>query len=220
MTFGLRFERAIPIEALNDTYSAVTYEATDTDTSELFFSPTSDPRVSGSSPNDRARSVQGATAQSVYVKFHVRFFSARLIRRALARLIELQRRPDAETTQRLRNFAELESRDSIILTLTVETPDQRFAGAAAQAMNSAVTGTLKNESYLERNGKRLFLEEYVPPGKDGFGARFIFLRYPDGQAFLSGNTGEVRFVAKYPNGIKVDRVFKLPDMLLDGELEY
>lgn len=37
-----------------------------------------------------------------------------------------------------------------------------------QIVESAATGTLKNTTYLERNdGKKLFLEEYVPPGKDG-----------------------------------------------------
>jgi hypothetical protein len=192
----------------------------DTDTSEMFFSPTSDPRTTGSSSNDSSRLGQGATNQSVSVKFRVRFFSARPIRRALVRLMELQKRPDGDTAQKLQNFAELKSADSVIVTLSVETADQRYLGAVMQTLSSAVTGTLRNETYLERDGKRLFLEEYIPPGKDGFGARFIFLRNVDGQPFISGNTGEVRFVAKYPNGLKVNRLFKVADMMLDGELEY
>lgn len=193
---------------------------TDTDTSEMFYSPTSDPRRMGSSPNDSSRLGQGATNQSINVTFHVRFFSARPIRRALARIMELQQRPDGEMTQRLHNFAEMKSPDSIILTLSAEASDQRYGGVVMQALNSAVTATLKNDTYLERNGKRLFLEEYVPPGRDGFGARFIFQRHVDGQQFISGNTGDVRFFTKYPNGLKVDRVFKLSGMMLDGELEY
>ena len=90
-----------------------------------------------------------------------------------------------------------------------------------QAFNSANTGTLKNTSYLERNdGKKLFLEEYVPPGKDGFGARFIFLRELEGKPFLTKDSGEVRFYAEYSNGIKVNRRFKIADMNYKGELEY
>ena len=193
---------------------------TDTDTSEMFFSPTQDPRTMGRTANDESRTVNGATNQSVNVRFYVRFFSARPIRRALVRLVELQNRTNAETAQRLHNFAEVKANDSIILTLSVEATDKRYLGTVWQAMNSAATGALKNETYLERNGKRLFLEEYVPPGKDGFGARFIFPRHMDGEAFISGNTGDVRFVTKYPGGLKVDRVFKVSDMLLDGELEY
>ena len=193
---------------------------TDTDTSEMFFSPTATPTSPRRPDNDSSRLGQGATNQSVDIKFHVRFFSARPIRRALTRLIELDNRPDAETAAKLHNFAELKSTDSIILTLSFETPDQRYAGQVMQAMNSAVTATLKNESYLEYNGKRLFLEEYIPPGKDGFGARFIFLKNPEGQSFISAKDGQVRFVAKYPGGLKVNRVFKLSDMQLDGNLEY
>ncbi|HEV8429966.1 MAG TPA: hypothetical protein VGQ41_18845 [Pyrinomonadaceae bacterium] len=89
-----------------------------------------------------------------------------------------------------------------------------------QSINSAVTGTLKNETYLERNGKRLFLEEYIPPGKDGFSARFIFLRTLDGKPFIADNVGDVRFYAKYPRGPKIDRRFKVSDMIYNEELEY
>jgi hypothetical protein len=104
--------------------------------------------------------------------------------------------------------------------LIYETTDQRYSGQAMQAMSSANTGSLKNETYLERDGKRNFLHEYIPPGKDGFGARFIFLRIVDEQPFINGNTGEVRFVTKYPNGMKVDRRFKVSEMIYNGQLEY
>jgi hypothetical protein len=64
------------------------------------------------------------------------------------------------------------------------------------------------------------LEEYVPPGKDGFGARFIFLRELDGQPFITKDTGEVRSYAEYAKGPKTDRRFKVADMFYKGELEY
>lgn len=89
-----------------------------------------------------------------------------------------------------------------------------------QAMSSAITANLKNETYLERDGKRNFLHEYVPPGQDGFGARFIFLRKMDEKAFIDSNTGDVRFFVKFPSGMKVDRKFKVSDMMYEGQLEY
>ena len=191
---------------------------TDTDTSQMFYSPTYLPGTSGV---NQTRSREGATNQAVDVKFRVRFFSARPIRQALVRLIELQQKPTPDVAQKLSNFAEVKSADSIIVTVTFESNDQRYSGIVMQAFNSAATGTLKNNSYLERNdGKRLFLEEYVPPGKDGFGARFIFLRHLDGQTFITKDTGEVRFFAQYSNGIKIDRRFKVADMIYKGGLEY
>lgn len=194
---------------------------TDTDTSQMFYSPTSDPRRMGSSSNDDARLASGATNQAVNVKFHVRFYSARPIRQALVRLMWIQQKPPPEVAQKLTSFAELQSADSIIVTVTFESNDQRYSGVVMQAFNSAITATLKNNTYLERSdGKRVFLEEYVLPGKDGFGARFIFLREPGGQPFITKDTGTIRFYAQYPNGIKIDRRFKVADMIYQGVLEF
>lgn len=195
---------------------------TDTDTSEMFFSPTSDPNKPGarSTATDDARLTQGATNQSVNVKYLVRFFSARPVRRALVRMMELQNNPPPDVAEKMHNFADVKATDSIIITLSVQSSDQRSERAVMQSINSAVTATLKNDTYLERDGKRLFLEEYVPPGKDGFGARFIFLRALDEKPFIADNSGEVRFYAKYPNGPKIDRKFKVSEMMYNGELEY
>jgi hypothetical protein len=134
--------------------------------------------------------------------------------------MELQNNPPAEVVQKMHDFADVKATDSIIVTLTAQSSDQRAERALMQSINSAVTATLKNDTYLERNGKRLFLEEYIPPGKDGFGARFIFLRLMDEKPFIADNTGEVRFFAKYPDGPKIDRRFKVSEMLCNGELEY
>lgn len=197
---------------------------TDTDTSEMFYSPThvagsGSMTQSGSVNSDRAAG--GATNQAVNVAFHVRFYSARPVRQALARLMELQQKPGPDIVARLHNFAELKSPDSIIVTVVFEAPDQRYSNSVMQAFNSAITATLKNNTYLERgDGKRLFLEEYVTPGKDGFGARFIFLRSPEGQPFFSDPEGEIHFFSQFPNGGKIDRRFKLAKMMYEGALEY
>ena len=213
---------------LNDSPWAQTQ--TDTDTSQMFYSPTSDPRMTGVRTTSTTDSVasQGATNQSVELKFYVRFFSARPIRQALVRLMEIANKPTPEQAVRLTSFAEMESLSSIIVVVKFESSDQRTGGAAMQAFNSANTGALKNNTYLERSdGKRLFLEEYVPPGKDGFGARFIFLRELDGQPFITKDTAGVRFFSQFPgakptdtNGMKIDRRFKIADMIYKGGLEY
>ncbi|HEU4766149.1 MAG TPA: hypothetical protein VFS77_02215, partial [Pyrinomonadaceae bacterium] len=192
----------------------------DTDTSEMFFSPTNDPARGRTTDNAGQRLESGARNQAVNVKFIVRFFSARPVRQALVRMMELKQKPEPDVMERMHAFANVQSNDSIIMTLSFETTDQRYSGQAMQAMSSANTGTLKNETYLERDGKRNFLHEYIPPGKDGFGARFIFLRLVDEQPFIKENTGEVRFVTKYPSGMKVDRRFKVSDMIYNGQLEY
>src|SRR5438132_4708745 len=113
----------------------------------------------GTSSNDNSRLGQGATNQAINVNFHVRFFSARPVRMALVRMMELQQKPTPEVEEKLRKFAELRSTNSIIVTVSFESNDQRYTSKAMQAFNSAVTATLKNDTYLQRSdGKQLFLE--------------------------------------------------------------
>jgi hypothetical protein len=209
---------------LNDSPWAKTQ--TETDTSEGMYSPTSARGVNGAgaSANDPSRASQGATNQSTSVTYFVRFFSARPIRQALARSIELnQSGMDPAAVTRLHGFAEVRSADSIIVTVTFKGAsgaDPRSVNPVMQAFNSATTGTVKNNTYLQRaDGKQLFLQEYVPPGKDGFGARFIFLRMPDEKLFIDSSSKEIRFFTQFGE-VKVDRRFKVADMMYEGELEY
>jgi hypothetical protein len=196
---------------------------TDTDASQQMFTPTSAPGLNGAgtTSNDASRAAQGATNQAVNVTYFVRFFSARPIRQALARSVELnQNGMDAEVVSKLHSWADLKSPDSIIITVTFSGNDQRYTNPVMQAFNGANTGTVKNNTYLQRSdGKQLFLQDYVPPGKDGFGARFIFLRLPDEKPFIDANAKEIRFYTQF-GVVRVDRRFKVADMMYEGELEY
>lgn len=193
----------------------------ETDTSEMFYKPTSNPNITRNAPNANARLEEGATNQETHVKYGIRFFSARPIRQAFARSIELQKKLDDASIQRLHQFAEMESPLSIIVAVTVESTDKRALGKVMQQLNSAGANSLKNNTYLERSdGKRLFIQEYVAPGPDGFGARFIFLRKPDEQEFITADTREVRFVSEFAEGRKLNMRFKVADMMYNGKLEY
>lgn len=194
----------------------------ETDTTEMFFQPTADPRTAPRTPNSEARTAQGATNQSSNLKYGIRFFSARPVRQAFVRMIQLKQKDLApDVIERMKNFAEMPATDSIIIAVTIEGTDKRSLGHVMQFFNSAATGTLKNTTYLERNdGKRIFLEEYFPPGRDGFGARFIFLRMISEKPFLTPQISDVRFVAELGSDVKLNMRFKITDMMLDGKLEF
>jgi hypothetical protein len=188
---------------------------TETDTREMMYTPTASSQAS--------RVQSGAVNQPVNLTFRVRFFSARPIREALARKMELDQNGNIKGDQltRLHNWAEIKSSDLIIITVSFDSPDGRYSGPAFQDFGSATTATLKNDCYLQRSdGKQQFLQEYAPPGKDGFGARFIFSRDVDGQPFINDKAGEIRFYAKFPELQKIDRRFKVADMMYQGQLEY
>ena len=195
----------------------------DTDLSEMFYQPTTDARTSGGrAPNAGSRLEQGATNQETKLMYGIRFFSARPVRQAFIRMIQLkQKNLEADVIERMNSFAELPSDNSIIIAVTIEGTDKRSLGKVMQIISSAATGTLKNTTYLERNdGKRLFLEEYVPPGKDGFGARFIFPRIVSERPFLTPETHDVRFVSEFGTTIKLNVRFNVAAMMVDGKLEY
>ena len=83
----------------------------DTDLSEMFFTPTAD---SARAPNANSRREQGATNQETKLTYGIRFFSARPVRQAFIRMIQLQQRNlEADVIERMNNFAELPSNDSI-----------------------------------------------------------------------------------------------------------
>ena len=154
--------------------------------------------------------------------YGIRVFSARPVRQAFARMIQLQKKDlPPDTMSRLNTFAEVTSDNAIIIAVTIENPDANMLGKAMQIVRNATAVGIRNTTYLERNdGKRLFLEEYTPPGGDGFGARFIFPRMVDGKPFLSEELNTVRFVSDLGNSIQMNMTYKVKDMMLDGKLEY
>lgn len=167
-------------------------------------------------------SIDTRLRQNDGMTYGIRFFSARPVRRAFVRMIQLQKKDLApEVVTRLNSFAEVASEDSIIIAVTIENPDANMLGKAMQIVRNATTARIKNTTFLERSdGKRIFLEEYIPPGGDGFGARFIFPRIVDGQPFLSTEVPGVRFVSDLGNSVKMTMQYKVKEMMLDGKLEY
>ena len=205
----------------------------DTDTSEMFFSPT---RQGAASPGrstaagsataqasiNNNRADRGAVNQAVEVKYRICFLSARPIREALARMVvAAQHEPDADLINRLQAFVQRDFSPYIVIAVSIDATDQRYLGPIMQQINSATAGNLKNKAYLETpDGKRLFLTGYQPPIPDGLGAKFIFPRRPNGEEFLKTGTNAVRFVAEFSGSFKMNMRFRVSDMIYDNKLEY
>jgi hypothetical protein len=207
---------------------------TDTDTSQMTYSPTTatgtssigQTASSAAGATNTGRTVQGsradegATNQAMNVSYHVRFLSAKPIRQAFARMIEIQEKDAKSVREQLGPFVERDFSDYIVIAVSFDASDGRFSGPVLQAFSSATAGTLKNQAYLERSdGKRLFVADYKPPSNDGLGAKYIFPRNVDGQPFLT-DTGDVRFFSQVSEKIKINTKYKLKDMVYEGKLEY
>lgn len=187
---------------------------TETDTSDMFFTPTTQGAPRGAT--------QGVTNQATNVNYHIRFLSSRMIRRAFARTVmHQQKTPNASLPEGLRSFVERDFDQWVVVAVTFDSADRRFSGPALQAFNSANMAVLQNNTYLELpNGKRVFVQDYKAPINDGLGAKFIFPRVVDGQPLLSSEAGDVRFVSDVGTQIKLNMRFKVAAMMNEGKLDY
>jgi hypothetical protein len=203
---------------------------TETDLSEMVYTPTTGGggRSSEARPlSDRQtvsnnRSERGATNQAIAVNYHVRLLSAKPVRLAFKRVIELaQGNKDPELLEGLDNFVKRDFSRFIVVAVTVDSTDTRFSGPVLQAFNAAGLQTLKNKAYLERkDGKRVFVSEYHAPINDGLGAKFIFPRIVDEKRFLEPDSGTLRFYCELTSQIKLNVTYKVSEMMYDGKLEY
>ncbi|HEY8227831.1 MAG TPA: hypothetical protein VIG25_21350 [Pyrinomonadaceae bacterium] len=155
------------------------------------------------------------------IKYRVRFLSAKPIRAAFARnLLLAQQEATEELKTQLQTFVDRDFSSYIVVAVSVEVGDEKMIGPIMRAFTAATTEALQNQVYLERkDGKRLLLMEYRPPTQDGMGAKFVFKRSVDGQAFLDKNDN-VRFFAQLNEKMKVNTRYKVSEMLYDGRLEY
>ena len=167
------------------------------------------PTTQGGGGDSLSRREQGATNQATSVKFRIRWLSARPIRQALVLQEQLQ---SGRINEGLLFFATGPSDTRIVIAVTFETADQRYGGRVMQALSSANTGVLKNNTYLElKDGKRIFLREYVPPQMNVLGAAlFIFPRNVDGRPQITADNISVRFHSEYENKTSVDSSMNPP----------
>jgi hypothetical protein len=174
------------------------------------------------SSDDAGRVESGQPKTDRTVKFRTRFLSAKPVREAFARMLLLRKgQVDEKFSAELQAFVDRDFGDYVVVTLTAEAADQRLVGTAMQFLANATADVLKDKVYLERkDGKRLALADYRPPGSDGMGAKFVFMRKLEGQPFLTMESDNVRFFAQLSEKLKINLKYKVAEMVYDGKLEY
>ena len=171
------------------------------------------------------------------VNYRVRFLSAKPIRQALLRLVQLDPKATPEQTEKAQRFVDAKYDQVVVIAASYDQDgllkDPDFTMPVFQAFSGGTTSTLKNNTYLDiKVGRRVFLQEYRPPSGDGMGAIFIFPRIVDGKPILNPKSGEVRFYVEFPKlgtaglgittneqQVRLNVRFKVSDMMHDGVLE-
>jgi hypothetical protein len=157
------------------------------------------------------------------VNFRVRFLSAKPVRQAISRMMELRQKDGVSERMaaQLKSFANSDFDDYVIVTVTVDGTESRGRLQEATALlNRLTTGDLKNSTYLMVKDQRIFLQEYQAPRRDGLGARFIFPRTIDGKPVITAESGEVKFVSELTDTFKLNTRYKVKEMLYQGKLEF
>ena len=177
-------------------------------------------------------SEQGLSEQPPVVDYHIRLLSAKPIRAAFMRQLALKQK--GPTKDQAQAFVDRKFDSYIVVSVYYESRDGRFPANTAKAFSAPNLDLLKKNTYLERtDGKRIPLQNYMPPSSDGLGAKFIFSRTDAGKPFVSSDVSELRFVAEVPaepgqaSGgggtvvyLKLNMRFRVAEMKYDGQLEY
>jgi hypothetical protein len=198
--------------------------------------------------NESLSSSASRVANVFHVNFRIRFLSAKPVRQAISRVMELKQKGalNEQLGAQLRAFAAADFPDYVVITVLCDSdqPNIRLQEATA-LLNNRTTADLKNNTFLElKDGPRVFLQEYQPPRNDGLGARFIFPRLVDGKPYIAAESGEIHFVSDLSQGASpasgvsrsqgggatgsssrsmsylLDRRFKIAAMNYQGKLEY
>ncbi|HEY0764547.1 MAG TPA: hypothetical protein VGD61_19375 [Pyrinomonadaceae bacterium] len=162
------------------------------------------------------------TSPSRVIKYRTRFLSAKPVRGAFARYLLLKKTDaDENLSTQLQGFVDREFVDYVVVVVMPEAEDPKLVDPTMQFLTSATADVLKDKVYLERkDGKRLVLADYRPPGPDGMGAKFVFMRMIEGKPFLTPESDNVRFFAQLSEKMKLNVRYKVSDMMYDGKLEY
>jgi hypothetical protein len=173
----------------------------------------------GGTSGRRSRSV--AVDQGVPLNFHICLLSAKPIRQAWARRIELRQKPSEDFKQQLLKFVETGSDEWITIGVTFDSTERQISESVLQVLNNATTDGLRDNTYLElKDGKRLLLDAYRNPARDLLGARFRFRRIVEDRPFVSPESGELRFHSELFQNLILNARFKVADFTYEGVFEY
>lgn len=167
-----------------------------------------------------------AGEKELYDTYSVRFFSALPIRQAYVRLLQLTTAQNRTEEQKQGLDAHLErllawdTQQVIVISLDFSSNDREMLMRVQRTLQYQTAPMLKQLVYLisDRAG-RVELIEYLPPSRDGTGAKLIFPRFLDGKPVVLPEDKEITFEFSVPEtSHKIFLNWKVKKMFYNGEL--
>jgi len=184
---------------------------------------TSSDDTASNSGLDENESVSSEREFITIIRLHL--FSSRPIRQALAVKFA---KGDKARLERQRDFATRDFGDEIVISCTLDSKPKGISVLVDldAAFNALTHAQLANNTFLATDrGKKVYLKDYIPPTKDGTGAKFVFPRVlEDGTPLITPDTQSFRFqTIKFKikdEEVAVDGTFKTSKMMFNGQVEY
>ncbi len=162
-----------------------------------------------------------------YHSVTVRFISALPIRHAYVRIAQLMNNYDSKTDAekaaidaKLSGPLKVDFSKTIMVGLEFQSNEPQVRMNVARFLEQVKVDQLKQSCYLisDRLG-RVTIQEYYPPGPDGFGAKFVFPRIVGDKPVVSPEDKELTFdMGLDPLGERIFIHFKVKDLMYGGEL--
>ena len=193
--------------------------------------PGQDPRRTVTGARDYGLSKDagiGGDKELIYT-YTVRFFSALPVRQAHIRLAQLRSKYDHMSAEEMKAFdeklygilaADVGSR--ILISVQLSTNDEEAGIEVDQQLRAATFESLRQKAYLlTENRGRIPLEDYIPPGPDGTGAKLVFPRELNSEPVISRKSRQVRLEFFVPGtGHKLYVGWNIRDMVQLGTVVY
>ena len=176
--------------------------------------------LSGDGPGESV-----ASEREFIVFIRLQLFSSRPVRQALAVRFS---KGDPARLERQRDFATRDFGDEIVISCIL---DSKPKGVSAlvdldAAFNALTYTALANNTFIATDrGKKVYIKDYIPPTKDGTGAKFVFPRFlEDGSPLIGPDVQSFRFqTIKFKikdEEVAVDATYKISKMMFNGQVEY
>ncbi len=168
--------------------------------------------------------------KEIYDTFYVRFLSAKPIRDAFVRILQLQHGYDNLNVEDKQRFdqvilpaLQLDVERWIVVAVSFRSNDPNEESAARRFFQKETAETLKHKAFLSTEAfPQVPIAAYFPPREEAVGAKFVFPRMIDGVPVLDKTAKKIAFeLLDVPGATpRLRAVFTAKDMVVNGELMY
>lgn len=168
--------------------------------------------------------------KEIYNTFFIRFLSARPVREAYARVLQIQQGYDdlsageqKEADAAINRLLELDVDRWIVLAVSFRSNDADMERQVRQYWRLQTTETMRNRAFLSTSRfSQVQVAAFYPPAEEAVGAKFVFPRTIAGDPVVSRQDKQITFELLGVPGAQPElrTTFAVSEMLSEGEFNF